>query len=155
MNADKHLTQTKTDPGAPAWYWSRSEDDWSPLNGPFSTREEAVDNWLQEEGDYLRIELEAEGEVPLPISDETLRSMCPHVDTFRKPGISCEIFDADLIIEEWEEHNEYAAWPEAPLEMSPSLKRALEMHLAAALYIFAEQNGLWAEFRGLELCANQ
>ncbi len=68
----------RTEPGPAYWYWSDSDDGERPLLGPSKTKVEAVDDWLAECGDDLRRELEPEGELPLPITDGTLRQMCPH-----------------------------------------------------------------------------
>ena len=56
---------------------------------------------------------------------------------------------ADLL-ERMEDHNEVAVWPACPIDLKPDVKRALEQHMAAALFGFFETNNLWTEFRGLE-----
>ncbi len=76
----------RTEPGPAYWYWSDSDDGERPLLGPSKTKVEAVDDWLAECGDDLRRELEPEGELPLPITDGTLRQMCPHVAQYRRPS---------------------------------------------------------------------
>lgn len=148
---------TRTEPGPIGWYWATSEDG-GPLYGPYDTKAQAVDEWLADHGDDLRFDLEQEGEIPQPITDETLRSLCPHVARYRKPMISAEIFDADQILEQMEEHNEFAVWGDEPVDVPPHLKPALERHLkpalerhlAAALYAFFDQHNLWSEFRALD-----
>jgi hypothetical protein len=141
---------TRTEPGEIAWYWGTSDDGDSPIYGRYATKAEAIDAWLADFGDDLRYDLEQEGEIPTPISDDTLREMCPLVARYRKPSISCEIFDADHILEEMEDRNEVAASPDFPADPKPEIKRALERHMAEALFQFCEAHNLWDEFRGLE-----
>lgn len=141
--------KTRTAPGPIGWYWGTSEDA-ETIHGPHSSRAAAVDAWLADCGDDLRHELEAEGDIPTPITDETLREMCPLAAMYRRPSISTEIFDADDLLERMEDHNETAVYPDWPLDPPADLKRALEQHMAAALFSFFEANDLWKEFRGLE-----
>ena len=147
--AENDTKPTHAEPGPVGWYWAAYEDA-DYLNGPYQTRDEAVESWFQEYGDDLRIELEAEGAAPESVSDDHLRSLCPSVGKYRRPSISCDVFDGDDLCERLEECNETATFGEFPFDPPGEIKAAMARHMAQALYAFLDANDLWKEFRGLE-----
>ena len=64
--------------------------------------------------------------------------------------ISTDCFDADDVVDWFEETNEDWVWHEAPPEWpNREAKRELEKMLADALYQWAEKHDVWTQFRGL------
>lgn len=138
----------RKDPEREGWYWAASDD--SACYGPHDTVEDAAnDFWDQGDGEEIFNDIKSEGESEGLTKEEFLADW-DYITRMSSWPVSSDIFDADIILQDFEEHNEEAVWGEAEPVWPKGAKRELEQMLGQALYDWVEKHNLWREFRSLQ-----
>ncbi len=118
-----------------------------PVNGPFPTCAEAIAAFkASDDARELYEDLRKESaEVKISTFDEFCEP--GNISPNSRAAIRTDIFRADVVFEDLEEHNELAVWdeqvPEFPRRRRP---RELELMLSDALYRWCDKHNVWTEF---------
>lgn len=133
------------------WYWQTHDD--GPMYGPHPTREDAEEDFWDDQGEEIYEDIKDEIAPNLMCSKKEWLASYDLIIEAETLAISTDLFCGDAVLERLEERNEEAVWCESPMTPpTPKAERELEKMLADALYRWCEKHDYWKEFRGLNLC---